>query len=321
MTLQRSQKQGFTLIELLVVIAIIAILIALLLPAVQQAREAARRSTCKNNLKQLGLALHNYHDTHRVFPFASNYQAPVAQKSHTWVEFILPFIDQAPLYNKIIFTINNYTGDATTFNRQLFEDKAFPALQCPSNPFADSKTTVTGGNFSGFTVKTQGLYYVLCGGSSRPGTTQPMSDCAATGNLTWCNTGNNNSWTNAYSFGSSQHAGIFALRGSTSIRMRDVTDGTSNTFLIGERRAELCNFGGAWSENFPGAFTGQKPNSPTMTTDPANFGTNCGFASVHTGGLHMCLADGSVRFISENVDHRTFCYLGDKADDNVIGEY
>src|SRR5437879_1131540 len=104
LSLQR-RRGGFTLIELLVVIAIIAVLIALLLPAVQQARESARRTQCKNNLKQIGLAMHNYHDANLTFPYASTYFAP--GNKHTWVEFILPHIDQAPLYNSINFNIPN----------------------------------------------------------------------------------------------------------------------------------------------------------------------------------------------------------------------
>ncbi len=314
---QIQKKDGFTLIELLVVIAIIAILIALLLPAVQQAREAARRSTCKNNLKQLGLAMHNYHDTHRVFPFVSSYGLPVDKTRHTWVEFLLPFIDQAPLYNKIDFSTDN-TNAAT--NRALFEDKVFPALQCPSNPFADSKTTASGNNFIDWTVKTQGLYYAVCAGTTRPGNALPP-DCIAAGSPSWCTSAN--VWNATHTFGGADIPGIFGGRGVTAIRMRDITDGTSNTFLMGERRAELSQWGGAWCDNFPGAYTGQKPNSPTMNSDTSGDGykDNGGFSSVHTGGLHMCLADGSVRFISENVDFRTFCWLGDKADGNVIGEY
>src|SRR4026208_1354378 len=97
-------RSGFTLIELLVVIAIIAILIALLLPAVQQAREAARRSQCKNNLKQLGLALHSYHDSIMRLPYSSG--TNVANNRHVWTEFLLPYVDQAPLFKQINFKID-----------------------------------------------------------------------------------------------------------------------------------------------------------------------------------------------------------------------
>src|SRR3546814_780854 len=128
--MQRVSHKGFTLIELLVVIAIIAVLVALLLPAVQQAREAARRSQCKNNLKQIGLALHNYHDTHRVFPpgqmswFGSDLFPLNAGARISWMQQILPFIDQAPLYN--------------SFNWKV------PAHACCSGHFAKKDTIIPG---------------------------------------------------------------------------------------------------------------------------------------------------------------------------------
>ncbi|WP_417386030.1 DUF1559 domain-containing protein, partial [Gimesia sp.] len=119
-----ASKRGFTLIELLVVIAIIAILIALLLPAVQQAREAARRSTCKNNMKQLGLALHNYHETHKSFPQMhveyvrnTNYDPAGVESFLPWSVMLLPFMDQAPLYNKI--NMNAAWRDSSNSNTVL----------------------------------------------------------------------------------------------------------------------------------------------------------------------------------------------------------
>ncbi|WP_194242800.1 DUF1559 family PulG-like putative transporter [Gimesia benthica] len=146
----RTTLRGFTLIELLVVIAIIAILIALLLPAVQQAREAARRSTCKNNLKQIGLALHNYHDTHQLFPYATANPGncipadPNATiTNHTGWLYLLPFMDQANLYNQFNFsaatgqhnkTSNTLAGGSsiTTGNAQLGTN-VIPILLCPSD--------------------------------------------------------------------------------------------------------------------------------------------------------------------------------------------
>ncbi|MFM7869824.1 MAG: DUF1559 domain-containing protein, partial [Planctomycetaceae bacterium] len=134
---------GFTLIELLVVIAIIAILIALLLPAVQQAREAARRTQCKNNLKQIGLALHNYHDTHGRFPptqimvayMGANNTNP-QPRNHTWVSLVLPYLEQATLYSSINFSAAMHLNGVyqTLSTGETIVSRKLPVLQCPSDP-------------------------------------------------------------------------------------------------------------------------------------------------------------------------------------------
>ena len=310
--------RGFTLIELLVVIAIIAVLIALLLPAVQQAREAARRTQCKNNLKQIGLALHNYHDTHNVFPFASNYlvTGSTSAPAHTWVEAIFPYLDQAPLYAKIDFNKNS----SDPVNRPLFDGKRFGFISCPSNPKAESLTLRDGSNFNYYgndplPFPTQGLYYPLCAGSILPDTSPP--DCGCTG--CYCTTETTVSWGAAQAF--SKYPGVFN-RGVTRSRINDLSDGTSNTLLAGERNAEECGWGGAFSPNFPIFFTGQKINSPSRTTVINNdWWKNCGSSSYHTGGAHFLLGDGAVRFISNNIDQRTYSALGDKADGAVVGEF
>ena len=308
-----KRTRGFTLIELLVVIAIIAILVALLLPAVQQAREAARRNSCKNNLKQLGLAMHNYHDTHKVFPYASTYGI---NSRHTWVEFIFPFVEQSALYDQINF--NEQNNNAASGNKALFENKFFPFLQCPTNPYKKSGLTLANTNFSEWDVKTQGLCYVLNAGPAYPDGTTP--DCPTA--PSFCIKEAANLWPSSHNHDISRHPGPFAARGATACAIANIVDGTSNTFLLGERRPEVCNWGGAFSENFPGAFTGQKPNSPTI--DESNTGAyrnNCGFSSWHDGGVQFVLADGSIRFISENISHETFSYLGDKADRQTLGEF
>ena len=128
----KTLKRGFTLIELLVVIAIIAILIALLLPAVQQAREAARRTQCKNNLKQIGLALHNYHDVHNGFPMGN--MIPGTHGPTAWVA-MLPFIEQAPLFNQINFSAAGswwFGSGAASVNAATFSGKKIPGYICPS---------------------------------------------------------------------------------------------------------------------------------------------------------------------------------------------
>jgi len=158
------------------------------------------------------------------------------------------------------------------------------------------------------------LHYVVSGGTSLPDTRTP--DCPAS--IPFCIT-TVKLWNCSDLYGVMAHPGIFSMRGITNTRLRDITDGTSNTFLMGERNAELCQYGGgAWSFNFPGAFSGQKPNSPTQDkTSPTNYTANAGFSSHHVGGLQMLLADGSVKFISSNIDFPTWCYMSDKADGNI----
>ena len=314
-------RRGFTLIELLVVIAIIAVLIALLLPAVQQAREAARRSQCKNNLKQLALAIHNYHDSHQVFPYASSYDEVNTYIRHNWVEFMLPYIDQAPLYNSINWAQHIDTGT----NWPLISAKFFPVLSCPTNPNGSSGLTFLNQPFNtGLVFKfggpVQPLHYAVSGGTSIDITTP---DCPS---LPFCKTVSPQLWFYPHTYGAAAHPGVFAPRGMTKINIASITDGTSNTFLMGERRAELIGYGGAaWSTNYPGAYTSQRPNSPTTaltqatySSTPDGHGPNGGFGSHHVGGLHMAMSDGAIRFISSNIDYPSFCYMGDKADQHVV---
>ncbi|MBS0203535.1 MAG: DUF1559 domain-containing protein [Planctomycetes bacterium] len=311
---ERRWLRGFTLIELLVVIAIIAVLIALLLPAVQQAREAARRSQCTNNLKQLGLALHNYHDNALTFPYSSS-AVPQWSVAHTWNEFILPYIDNAPLYNKINFNVHNSdnsNGNPTNF-ALLTQQMRFQ--QCPSNPFGNSLLQIDGGGFDQF-GKNQVECYAPCSGSQFSDGAGP--DCAALGTPNWCATPGTD-WNNA---AAGANPGIFGGRNVYVCRMRDITDGTSNTMMVGERRGESMHHGATFTWNFQGAYTGQKLNSPTATwKTPNNYKQNMGFSSHHTGGAYILFGDGRVKFISENIDYISYCRLGDKGDGNPVGEF
>ena len=300
-------KRGFTLIELLVVIAIIAILIALLLPAVQQAREAARRSTCKNNLKQIGLAMHNYLDTHTVLPYGWAWDTgygPLTRSRESWMQQILPYVDQAPLYNKYIQ--ENFAYVHGSSHRYT----VIPALVCPSNPGADS-----GRNFRG--------NYGVCSGKT------------------------NGSWV------STNGTGMFYRYSKT--KTRDVTDGTSNTIMAGEGVVrpdgasastpwgEVGNYWGGGCSHHGGAFnTEEPPNSPVpdcnytcANYNMPNFpcaGYNSGpvsctgsartyARSFHVGGVHILLADGAVRFASENIDLGTWQALSTRAGQEIIGEF
>lgn len=309
----RPKHRGFTLIELLVVIAIIAILIALLLPAVQQAREAARRSTCKNQLKQFGTALHNYHSTFNVLPFAtiSGNNATVgggtSNTRQSWFHMILPYIDQAPLYDKIKPRIqgNQFPGgwpEATTI---------VPVAMCPSDP-NNSKTTQQG--FHG--------NYLPCHGS-----------------------------THAGGGGFPKLNGMFYPISST--KFRDVTDGLTNTVMMGEIRLQKDSISASGAGNvvcggthdLRGRYYNTRHGNATFTTlrppntsvgDKAQYcnGTpqvpcrQCSTndnevhaRSHHTGGVHISLGDASVRFISDNIDTNLFRALGTRAGGETIGEF
>ena len=303
----QSRIRGFTLIELLVVIAIIAVLIALLLPAVQQAREAARRSECKNKLKQLGLALHNYHDTTSLFPYSSSNGVGT---NHTWTEFILPYIDQAPLYNKLNFSANNNDGGN---NQNLLKNQSLSFQKCPSNPNSDKFVTSNGGVFDGG-WNSQIMNYAPCIGPQHCDST--ALDCPSANS--YCDKPGSD-WN---SYAPSANPGIFGGRNVYASRIRDITDGTTNTILLGERRGELCQHNGIFSTNFQGLWTGLKINSTQIQpTNPGAYLQNSGMSSFHVGGAHCLLTDGSVRFMSQNIDYVTYNYLGDKADNNVIGEF
>lgn len=317
----RRWYRGFTLIELLVVIAIIAVLIALLLPAVQQAREAARRTQCINNLKQLGLALHNYHDTSLILPYSSSIVggngAPNWAGGHTWTEFIMPYVDQAPVFNRINFSVTNADNNTANNNPTNFATLSTPFgfMKCPSNRFADAMTQIDGGGFD--TIGRQQVEcYAPCSGSQ--GSDGPGPDCATFGSPAWCYAPNSD-WNNP---APGANPGMFSGRNTYACRFRDVPDGLSNTMMVGERRGESMHHGATFSLNFQGAYTGQKVNSPTgQWTSPNSYKNNMGFSSPHVGGAFVVFGDGRVRFISENIDYMTYCRIGDRADGQPPGDF
>jgi prepilin-type N-terminal cleavage/methylation domain-containing protein len=327
-------RRGFTLIELLVVIAIIAILIALLLPAVQQAREAARRTQCRNNLKQIGLALHNYHDVFDRFVYkkggtlhCGNTGSDTSRLTGNYerksgLVALLPYVDQAPYYNRIEAGDPSYSGNnghtvqpggPAPWSGWPGWNNPVPAYRCPSDPGINTPRGVCN--------------YAFCIGD------------VVNGNLNATNV-----------------SGLFALR--TTYGVRDITDGASNTIAFSERVAANFGIGGKAS---PSIKEGTLTNVPTITTNPGsclaaaapivNGGVyttwsavkgrfsslwqdgqseNVGFLTVlppnsvsctndtngnadsgspllsasshHVGGVHCLFADGAVRFISENID-------------------
>jgi prepilin-type N-terminal cleavage/methylation domain-containing protein len=359
------KKRGFTLIELLVVIAIIAILISLLLPAVQQAREAARRTQCKNNLKQIGLAFHNYESTYgRFAPAATMTYGPIWGNAvgegipssiddgnfHAWPEFILPFIDQAPLYNTMNFSVGlNYTSAAiapgTVYNyitssnfpypqSVLPATAVIPGFICPSSPHSGSTYNYVddwlGGSFSTPTYHAGG----------------PLD---YTGGWPRGNVHLSGSFAGMLDINSANGAGC------GGVKIAQVIDGTSNTILVGERSApgsqqwvmgksvgplcDVCSqsnwaMGPAWTDwqwsvgiDISGRTPGSMHNCPSGSNCEPN-GTctvNCenyrNYYSFHVGGAHLLLVDGSVRFVSQNVNFLTMAALVQFNDGLVVGEF
>jgi len=275
----RIRRSAFTLIELLVVIAIIATLIALLLPAVQQAREAARRTQCKNHLKQLGLALHNYHDAHSIFPPGS-----VNSNAISAFVFLLPYLDLAPQYQLWNFNVTqadslNNTADGVPVSSYF----------CPTRPRVSLQNT---GH------EALGDYAVSCGMAHT-----------------------NRQWTVSNASPVIQQ-GMFAQ--NSNLRIRDVTDGLSQTFAVGEKRTKQQSL------NSPQNRWGWHAARNTITAINSNcthdtaaglggFGDlDANFGSEHIGGCQFLFGDGAVHFLSENINLVQHQNLGNRADGNVV---
>lgn len=334
MNLTVARRNGFTLIELLVVIAIIAVLIALLLPAVQQAREAARRSQCKNNLKQLGLGLHNYLDTHSVFPpscfktlaqdggitkYPGSPNTTNVQSTH-WGAMLLPYLDQAPLYNRLTF------GDATVIwssgNNLAARQTFLSVLNCPSSTDSRSYTQYDkNGTNIGDNIAPCNYGVVSTGqvGNSATtlGFTQPYEST----------TGNDQMDDEDSAYQLTRLNGAFIR--NVCMRSGKFTDGMSNTVAIGERfrnstatinprnRQYHC-IGSPNAQNQHSSFAGTVATINDRTTDNKGY---AGFHSSHTGGVHFLLMDGSVRFVSENIAMTTRNALATITSGDIVGEY
>ncbi|REJ89053.1 MAG: DUF1559 domain-containing protein [Planctomycetota bacterium] len=315
----RSRRRGFTLIELLVVIAIIAILIALLLPAVQQAREAARRTSCKNNLKQLGLALHNYHDAHLTFPPGGN-----GWGYASFFVMLLPYMDQTAAYNRFDFNSDfdgrSGTRTFTAQQRAIYNELEVPGLNCPSSELDTHATSVR----CGIGLKVQRPNYVGIAGAARS---------AVDGVTLIGSTG---------TYGRYVYNGV--LNHVENVTIRDIIDGTTNTIMLGEqgrKRTDGTDYrscmhcGGAWegcyySIQVAGSQFCQ--NIAAMLYAPNNLATGLTYAdqpyhfnnplsSRHEGGVQVTLGDGGVRFISENIDMTTLMRLSNREDELVLGEF
>jgi prepilin-type N-terminal cleavage/methylation domain-containing protein len=360
-------RLGFTLIELLVVIAIIAVLIALLLPAVQQAREAARRSQCKNNLKQIGLALQNHHDQTQYFPPATSQdQAPFApdrsswqatqcsnltsgQWGASWMVYLLPYVDNAPLYKQLNFCSG--TGYGNTFNGPKYNGVKIGTYRCPSTPLPEVTTsTVPGGAGGQMMMPT----YVAVSGvvpamATQGGFTENRYRTTSGTGTAGCCVGGTISGGGGMVF-------------NAKIGVKDLKDGSSNTIMVSEQGDYLVTLNGslvAWNAAGPHGWTigwgnasnptlwapgsngdnrvfntttirypiNQKtgwPNAPghcgsTGVCD--NTGANIPLNSAHTGGVHALLGDGTVKFISQTQSLSILARLATRDDRQPVSNF
>lgn len=315
--LTKRKQIGFTLVELLVVIAIIGILVGLLLPAVQAAREAARRMSCSNNLKQIGLAMHNYESATKLFPTANIVifrSTGLFGDGWTWHARILPYVEQTALYDRVSPVMGTDAGTHTSALQTLASKTTrLSFFQCPSHPDGVVNPAKNGAQLS--------TYNAVCGTTTfNNDQLDETTDVGYRGN------------------------GMFFM--NSKIGFRDVTDGTTNTFMV----AEVCDdLGGAntgatpnssrWrgsdrKYNFASGSDGNPPEDISEylvgmeTDDPINANTrdaNGHFnndgeyaGSYHTGGCHFVLADGSVRFVSENINMTIYRALATRAGGEVV---
>lgn len=300
--MNRKQSRGFTLVELLVVIAIIGILVGLLLPAVQQVREAARRVQCQNNLKQIGLALQNYHEAHQRMPPGWTANADAGVPGWGWMSYALPYIEQLSVYDQI-----NFSTNVDSLANLAARTTSIPTLLCPSSSLADETVIdLPGGSYPdpygslSFPFKMARTQYVGCIGNSI-GYDEMLDGefCPSLVNI---------------SGGADALDGMF-FRNSRN-RLEWVLDGTSYTIGVGERSGFI--FDSTWAgvvhgSDFPCwrilAWTGEPPNNTPYSE--VHFHWYAQFNSAHIGGItHFSLLDGSVQSVSNGVDPDVFKAAG-----------
>lgn len=307
------RKRAFTLVELLVVIAIIGILVALLLPAVQAAREAGRRSSCSNNLKQLGLAIHNYHDTLKSFPVGnSTGGASGPDMNRSWIVGALPYFEQSTIYNAMNLALdgleNTTAGPTGKTNLQLIQ-QPLPTVLCPSD--ADSTQVINRAD-SAASIPLALTNYAGVVGDHRNGS----------------GTGFDFGGGQFYDYGNGADTagrcrGSFS-RAGYSTKLSAITDGTSNTIIVGEVIPVWCLWQDWGHQNFattafPINHRNSEFQSGALGAGDANNGIT--FRSRHPGGAQFVLGDASARFIAQTIDFTVYRALASRAGGEVTGDY
>jgi len=307
MVRSRLRPRGFTLIELLVVIAIIAVLIALLLPAVQQARESARRTQCKNNMKQLGLALHNYHDTFNLFPMSYG-QGNYAESGRmvSWITGLLPYFDQAPLYSSIDFNLPVNGNAANTAAAQTI----LPGVLCPSD------SSNNNGKLNG-RANVGNVYWAVTNYKAVSGNNWAWGSFPYT-STRGRHSGNNN--------GLDAGNGWMCRNSNFTVyvtAMRHLSDGTSQVLMVGEALPGRCTHSSTFHFNHTTATCAVPLNHYYKNTaiTAGDWPNNYSFASMHVGGGHFTMGDGTVKFLSENIDIALYRALASIDGAEVVGEF
>jgi hypothetical protein len=278
--------------------------VGLLLPAVQAAREAARRMSCSNNLKQIGLAIHGFEDAHKQLPPGAVWSASGTKKGSALL-YILPFIEQQNLYNQYDLTRSDLDGALLANSKNLIGSKIVPTFVCPSDSHSQIYFGYAAHNYAASRGPTAVVENpsCLCIHPWKSLAQSPVDD-------------------------RSNFAGPFTRVG-TRVKLAQVTDGLSNTLFIGEVRPQFSEHvrnGWAQSNNGNGYCTTLIPinydTSKDNSADPCrrsyNWNTEVGFKSAHVGGANFLLGDGSVHFVSETLDHRLYQALGAKQDGQVV---
>jgi prepilin-type N-terminal cleavage/methylation domain-containing protein len=319
-------RSGFTLVELLVVIAIIGVLVALLLPAVQAAREAARRMQCTNNLKQIGLALHNYHDTFKTFPLGSfNLREAWPSSGTNWRALILPFMEQKPVFEQLRFSSDpavhfmagGAAGAEALNGNDVLKNLVIGGYVCPSSII---KPIIGGQN----NTLAMNIHYVgLQGAAWIPGPNPSRG-------TKWCD------------YGISSNSGMLAK--NECFGFSDAKDGTSNTICVSEQSGLVADqnitanyYGGWYGTRHPrpmydancgdlwGAGTTcarYAPNTKVILPDASQmYENNTILNSEHPGGINVVLTDGSCRFISNSILLDTLMQLACRYDGVPLGEF